>query len=55
MILRDEKRNEATYFWADMMNSKEQVKENLENVLQIGVGLSARLVFNNAADFWVVK
>ena len=55
MILMDEKRNGATYFWADIMNSKEQVKENLENVLQIVVGLSARLVFNNAADFWVVK
>lgn len=51
MILIDEKRNGATYFWADIMNSKEQVKENLENMLQIDIGLSARLVFNNAADF----
>ena len=49
--MMDEKRNSATYLGADILNSKEQVKENLENVLQIDVGLSARLVFNNAADF----
>ena len=49
--MMDEKRNGATYLGADILNSKEQVKENLENVLKIDVGLSARLVFNNAADF----
>lgn len=55
MILMDEKRNGATYFWADILNSKEQVKENIGNVSQIDAGLSTRLVFNNAAEFLVVK
>lgn len=53
--MMDEKRNSATYLGADILNSKEQVKENLGNVLQIDAGLSTRLVFNNTADFWVVK
>ena len=53
--MMDEKRNGATYLGADILKSKEQVKENLGNVLQIDAGLSARLVFNNTADFWVVK
>ena len=37
MILMDEKRKGATYFWADTMNSKEQVRKTLDMCYKLTV------------------